>query len=176
MCQCRGMEAGCCWSASLTFSKPSVAPLKLQWQSVGEGKGRKKKKNSGPCVSVQTGNVSRKREPICTIASIATGCLLTLLATLCTQGCPVPHSVALCSQSWCSRGMHKSLFCSKYQQSQLKEKMSCFSLDSRGCVNRAGKASIEGTWLSAALVLCLAAVQAVSWRNQLAAKLQPPPS
>lgn len=33
--------------------------------------------------------------------------------------------------------VHKGLFCSKYRQSQLREKMSCFSLGSQGCVNRA---------------------------------------
>lgn len=41
--------------------------------------------------------------------------------------------------------------------------MSCFLLDSQGYVNRAkaaGKASVQGTWLSSALALCLAATRA----------------
>lgn len=87
-------------------------------------------------------------------------CVSPASNALCAQGCPVPHSVALSSPCWCSREVHKGLFCSKYQQPQLKEKMACCSLDSRSCVNRAGQLERPAVFKGRGCP--------VSWRNQLA--------
>lgn len=67
--------------------------------------------------------------------------------------------------------MHKGLFCSKYQQSQLKEKMSCFLPDSQGYVNRARqleKPVFKGRGYPQLLCSAWQLRKQISWWNQLA--------
>lgn len=67
--------------------------------------------------------------------------------------------------------MHKGLFCSKYQQSQLKEKMSCFLLGSQGYVNRARQLErpvFKGRGYPQLLSSAWQLHKQISQRNQLA--------